>query len=384
MRAYGSFRPVAIAYALFHMACHQGPDAVEGTPSTALRTDQNTAMGTGAEQDDVLRESLASRALSPETTFGALVRQVAELDRNGKAYSNEHCLLRAPSGSGPWRLSADLAVALRPLPDVPEDLDVALNNREALSVLTRWGHIGAGARGPMLAALTTSPPSARQQALIIIITDRGIYGRSSNVALPIGWQGGLDLEKVNTFITKQRAQLASAVDGIYVTAERDVPLLEIRRVLEILAPIKVPVAFATSLVSGTRQPKAQDPSTELLCPNGLPALVAGTAYGTLARETMKTAIGGLKERAERCMKASSGTSVTGDVLRLQARLSPNGQVIQTCFVVDEVGDLGLRRCIEKALLDLDFPAPNPTGYVDIDLPLRFVYLPAASQAPLCK
>lgn len=328
---------------------------------------------------------MASRHLSPKTTFGVLVDQIAALDSQGLGHSDDQCVLQAPKDSDTWHLSADLAVAVHPLPQVPSDLDDQLNNREASSVLTRWGHVGAGARGLMLAALTASPPSARQQVLILVITDRGVYGRSSNVAVPLGWNGALAPKDAITLLQKKRTQLASAVDGIYLTAERDIPLQHLKVVLGDLSPLQIPVALATSLAKGTRQPPTQrQASSELLCPNGLTPLPKGTAFGTLEPAQLQDVTMRLKQRAAVCMEHASGTSAEGELLKIVSRLNPQGNVVQTCFVADELSDVGLRRCVEKVLLDLSFPAPNPPGYVDIRIPLRFVYLPATAQKPLCQ
>jgi hypothetical protein len=377
MRAFGIPKSCQGLCTLLLLACGSASTTGPAAKSTPSATDPVL------HESDLLHESLASRVVKPDTTYGALVQQLAELDAHGLAHSDEACLLSIAKGTGQWHLSADLAVAVRPLPETPVDLDAQLANRQASSVLTRWGHLGAGAKGPLLAALTTSPPSAREQALVIFVTDQGIYGRSSNVAVPIGWEGALKPEQLSALLRRQREQLSSSVDGIYITAERDIPLSQIKALLVDLTPLQVPVALAAALAKGTRQPPVKEPSSELLCPKGLPPLESGSTYGTLEPRQLQEARKTLQERAETCMEHASGTTAEGNMLNLATRLDQSGKIIQACFVTDEIGDVGLRRCVNQALKAVQFPAPEPAGIVDINIPLRFVYLPAFAQQPIC-
>lgn len=378
MRAFGIHASCQVLCSVLLLAC----GSASSTSATAKSTP--SAQDPVLHESDLLHESLASRVVKPTTTYGSLVDQIAELDRRGLAHSDEACLLSMSKGSDQWHLSADLAVAVRPLPEAPIDLDAQLSNRQAASVLTRWGHLGAGAKGPLLAALTTSPPSAREQALIIFVTDQGIYGRSSNVAVPIGWDGALNPEQLGALLRKEREKLSSSVDGIYITAERDITLEQVKRLLVDLTPLQVPVALAAALAKDTRQPPKKEASSELLCPRGLPPLDPGTAYGTLEARQLQEARKTLQERAETCMEHASGTSAEGNTLNLTLRLDKSGRLIQACFVNDEIGDVGLRQCVNQALKEVRFPAPEPPGIVDINIPLRFVYLPAFAQQPICQ
>ncbi|MFW5876139.1 MAG: hypothetical protein ACOCXM_05340, partial [Myxococcota bacterium] len=65
----------------------------------------------------------AHRALGPAATFGELVAAARALDDAGAGDADAGCLLRSPpTSAGGWRLEADLAVAVRPLPDAPANL----------------------------------------------------------------------------------------------------------------------------------------------------------------------------------------------------------------------------------------------------------------------
>ena len=78
------------------------------------------------------------RLLALEATYTDLVAAARTMDDATSAQGSENCLLRG-DGIGAYRFEGDIAVAVRPLPDPPEDLDEWLGNSTSMVSLTRWG-----------------------------------------------------------------------------------------------------------------------------------------------------------------------------------------------------------------------------------------------------
>jgi hypothetical protein len=207
-----------------------------------------------------------SRALGLTATFGDLVSAARALEDAGAADASVGCLLR---GSGPYRLEADLAVAMRPLPEAPADLDARLESARSVRLFSRWGQLGLGGDLAAAAFTTTAPPRG-EHATAWVLTDRGLW------ILPVGEgparAGPLALREAGA-----RATGAAARGLVVVLAEAGVALADLRTVLAALAGTHANVALAVSLAAEVRlpAPTPASASNEGLCPDGLPELADG-------------------------------------------------------------------------------------------------------------
>lgn len=313
------------------------------------------------------------RGLPADATFTQLLDIARGLDRRRDTASDDGCILGG--GGDAWRLAADLAPAIRPLPEADDDLDTRLAaGVSAVTVLTRWGALGAGqAEGLSLSAVTTTLPSASTSARVWFVTDRGLYERSTDGTVGAVEPGG--------------PPSTEDISSLFIAAEAGVPLSRLAEVLA-LAPRSLAghIGLAVTLAEGTRLPDAPDPpalDSAPLCPEGLPALAEETAYGALSAEHLRSRLGPLRERATICVSTASGPGAAGGRFEVVMRIDATGAVTDACVQSNSADDPALRACLVRALRDLRFDAPSPAGVLDVALPL--VLSPAATQrqAPLC-
>ncbi|MFK7989129.1 MAG: hypothetical protein AB8I08_24130 [Sandaracinaceae bacterium] len=313
------------------------------------------------------------RDLAGDATYADLLDVARGLDQRRDTASDEGCLLGG--GEHAWRLAADLAPAIRPLPEADTDLDARLSSGAGeVTVLTRWGPLGRGhAEGIALTAVTTTLPTARSSARVWFVTDRGVYVRSTD-----GSMG-------TTEPTEQ-----PRIDGLptlFIAAEAGVPLSRLAEVLA-MAPRSVAghIGLAVALAEGTRLPEpAAPPATEgaPLCPEGVPPLAEEAPYGSLSADQLRSQLGPLRERAAICVSTATGPGAAGGRFDVAVRIDAEGAVGDACVQSDSAGDPALRGCLVRALRDLRFDAPSPPGVVDVALPLVLSPAAAQRQAPLC-
>jgi hypothetical protein len=55
-----------------------------------------------------------------------------------------------------------------------------------------------------------------------------------------------------------------------------------------------------------------------------------------------------------------------------------------CLLEDDIRDPVLGRCLIETFRGLSFPAPDPSGFVDVHLPLRLSPAGFAPQRPICR
>jgi hypothetical protein len=65
------------------------------------------------------------------------------------------------------------------------------------------------------------------------------------------------------------------------------------------------------------------------------------------------------------------------------RIAADGKPRELCMVKDTIGDAVLRRCVVQAARTLNFPAPSPAGFVDVQLPLEIALTGPVAQRPVC-
>ena len=167
----------------------------------------------------------------------------------------------------------------------------------------------------------------------------------------------------------------------YVSAEAGVSLETVARLLSVL-PADKAIALAIVLPAGTKLPAATPPPAPSadLCPDGLPELDANEAQGDLERSAIVAALPPLQDAATECMRNATGAARAGGKLVLGLRVARDGNVSRACTVRDAIGDAALATCVLSGARQLRFPAPNPAGSVDVQLPLSLSPLgPQASK-----
>ena len=310
-----------------------------------------------------------SRVLAPEATFRDVVRVARGLHDRAAGDSEAGCLFDAREGE--LRLAADLAVAIRPLPEPPPDLDERLAQGEGVTALTRWGV--RGDEGTLGLATFTNHPPPRGDGTAMFVTDDGVYLRSlvDRDAFEIG------------AVPVDAAIRAVASSGtVYVTAEGGASIETLHQLfarLSAAAP-DTAVVLATVLAPSTSFPvEATPPSEANLCVDGLEA--SGDAAGNYDDPSaVMSALGPVQGRAAECM--AQGRSAGGRLV-VAFRVAADGSVTDVCAELDETGDPQLRACVLRAVESSSFPPPDIEGAVDLRLPLDLVAETTTAQAPVC-
>ncbi len=329
----------------------------------------------GAEAEPAAVET-SPRALGPTATFADLVAAVRRLDDRGQGESDAGCLLRGRGEVGAaWRLEADLAVGVRPVPD-PSPLAGRLADGGPVTVLTRWGRRGSG--GVSFAALTTLPPPREGDATLVAITDDGILLRLTGEAVGAS-DGGP--HRVSALAGPLSGMLERASAEVYVTAE---PGTSLRRVREVLAALPADAQQRAALavvlpdaVTLPEPPTADD--AEGLCPEGLTP--SGEDPGELDAARLRAALAPLAELGATCLSRAAPEAARGGRVELLLRVGVGGQVRQACLQRDGIGDPLLRACMLNAVRGLTLP--DPAGDVDVRVPLLLAPDRSEVQKALC-
>jgi hypothetical protein len=329
-----------------------------------------------------------ARALGATATFSDLVAAVRRVDDRNEPESTAGCLLRGGDGVGaPFRLEADVAVAVRPVGDAPGELARRLEAHDGgVRLLSRWGQQG---EDPAMAVmtLTSTPPPTGAPSVVAIVTDLGVHLRSTAGPLPAAARGPF---AAGDLAARLAAAPSEAPSVIVVTADAGISLGRVRSVLAAL-PDGAPVALGVMLAENTRlpdEPPRPEAETDGLCPDGLPEPGDGPieghfGEGGLSPEALLGALGPFREAATDCLGAATGAAAAGGRLIVVFRVGADGRIAEACVRTDEIGDAGVRRCVLDALRPATFPQPDPAGTVDVSLPV--VLRPDASlrQRPLC-
>ncbi len=322
--------------------------------------DERTRAEVGSEET---RPPASARDLAADATFAELVAAARRQDDLRDQDSSAGCLLRAH----PLRLEADLAAAVRPLPEPPASLTGRLDR---VAVLTRYGAIGEPDAPLGLVAFTTTRPAAGAAALVLVISARG---------LSLGRTGQARFDEIDP------SRLASLDDGsslVFVTASADVPVSELVRVLAALPAMPGRVALAVALPGGTRLPAVASEEVETAPICALEPM-PDEAWGDLSVEALRSGVAPLAERARLCAGTTNGPGALGGRVVLSMRIDPRGRVSEACVSEDETNDGVLRACLVAAARELGFPAPSG-GAVDVALPLRIEPGLTHRQVALCE
>jgi hypothetical protein len=323
------------------------------------------------------------RQLGADATFTDLLRAARTLDDRRDQRSDAGCLVRPPSAGRGWRLEADLAVAVRPLRNAPDDLDELLSaDGSPVDVLSRWGARGPGEPAhPTFAAVTTTLPPQRPTARVWVVTDRGVYVRSTDAPTEATAPGSVD-EAVAALGDP------ASLGALFVSAEGGLPLSRLAEVLEAVPDdLAGRVGLAVALEPGTRLPETpqgeEEAAEDAHCPDGLPALAEDAPVGSLRPQVIVSSLGPLRQGAEICVGTTGGPGAAGGRVVMALRIGPDGRVEEACAVEDETNDPALRACLANAARATAFPAPDPPGHVDVQLPLVLSPVESQRQRPVC-
>lgn len=319
-----------------------------------------------------------SRSLEAVGTFGALVGRVRELDQSEGEGSTEGCLLGGTgSGERPYRLGADLSVAVRPLPVAPRRIGSRFSTAAASPrVLSVWGSRGDGGLG--LVVFTSTPPLPEAELMVIALTERGLF---------LTHTGSPPAPSPPFPLAELPARLAALAEpaAVIVTADGATPLASLRALLGSLSSLESPVALAVALPEGTRLPAPRRSGSEEetgFCPEGLDPPPEDATEGTLDSAEIRAALAPFARDAPSCFAAARHGAVSGRY-ELTFRIESDGHVSSACAMADTARDAALRDCLLRRLGSIRFPRPQPAGFVDISLPVELAAAPIETQRPLC-
>jgi hypothetical protein len=297
------------------------------------------------------------------------------LDAANHTQSQEGCLIASAPEA---RLAADLLVATRPLPDVPQELATSLSKAAGpATVFTAWGVSQGELPDIVLAAFTTTTPaSAKALPLALFVTSQGVFVRGAPLVLRARPEA-LDTSAAGTLLAQ-----VSEPSIVYVSAEAAIPVAQLAAAMRSI-PNRFELALAVVLPKGTRLPAAPERSQELLCPDGLPEPTSDEPEGSLEPAALRATLTPLRDAALQCATSTGGLALQGGRLELGLRIGPDGRARELCMVRDSIGESILRRCVIEAARSLAFPAPNPAGFVDVQLPLEIALTGPAAQRAAC-
>jgi hypothetical protein len=344
---------------------------------------RDPASGDGAGGGESPPVAADTRVLGAGATFADLVSAARRLDDTGRADSDAGCILRGSEGL-PWKLEADLSVAVRPVPEAPADLDERLGRaRGAVRVLTRWGALGAEGGDVALVGLTSTFPLRESEGVALFLTDRGVWVRD----LAAGAEAPAEALPLDDAAARVLERIERVAMPVFVTAEAGIPLGRVRQLLAALptalsglVAIAVPLAEETRLPETTTAPAGD----RMMCPDGLPAPTADMQLGNIAPEDIIGSLTPLRDGARQCFDNTTGPAALGGRLVLHFRIGPEGQITEGCYTEDDIDDITLRTCVREAARATRFPAAGPSSFVDAALPLVFTPDASLRQAALCE
>jgi hypothetical protein len=316
-----------------------------------------------------------ARRLPTGATFADVVDAARGADGAGETHSEAGCLFGA--GQSP-RLEADLMPAARPLPPAEPRLAALVENRVgSVGVLSAWGNVGGELSDVLLLAFTTTSPSAvKLPAVALFLTAAGVFVRGSEPVLR-AQPDALSAADAAALLARLNAPAI-----VYVTADAGLPLHALIALLRAI-PNRLELALALALPKNTRLPGPATPSTEGMCPEGLPAPAKGEREGSLRVEEAQAAVAPLRQAALACALAAGGRALLGGRVVLGLRIGANGRASEACVVRDELNEPLLRRCLRSAARELSFPLPTPDGFADLEIPLQVALEGPNPQRPTC-
>lgn len=343
---------------------------VRSTSQTTSARPEDPSAGASAT-DSAAAEPRLGRSLAPHSVFADLVQHAEPLEGTdpGAGEAAGACLLA--SAEAGFALHAPVHQALRPLPQPASDLGGALKEARSVQVLTPWGSYGSES-SLVLASFTAFTPARR--ALALLLTHQGVSVRGT---APDEDALATDNAPVQSLATW--GPLEGTI--VFVTAEAQVPVSELYRLLEELARRRAAVALATVLPPHTRMPSAPRPTPGRACPDGLSAIEA--VEGELSRDAILSGLSTLRTRAPDCLLRGDAAGAAGGQVEIALRIDATGQVSEACLVRDDIADPVVGACVLELARASRFSPPSPAGVVDVQLPLVLRPHSAPAPAPVC-
>ena len=343
-------------------ACGGDPEPVE-----PVEVESESEGGEHSTEVETVRDQ--PRALGATATFGDLVASARRLDDRGDAESSVGCVLRGSAESMSWRLEADIATGVRPLPDAPTELAPRLAEPKRLRILSRWGQRGEGTLS--LAVFTALPPPDRGAEVAVLITAAGIFLAST------------DAPSTGPHRPDVLATLLGDIDAVrlFLSAEAGTSLARVREIAARLpSRFAGKTALAVVLADNVQLPEPTRADTGAgMCPDGLPETNA--ASGDLDASRITPSLAALHQGGGECFLRASPEAARGGRMDLAIRVAADGSVDSACATADALGDPNLRACVLSVAGGLQFPEPG--GVLDLVLPLRFQPDRSATQTLLC-
>jgi len=313
-----------------------------------------------------------SAQLALGASFAELVRSASELD--GSARPPGACLLARSQSA--FVLAGELALAVRPLPPAPDDLDEALKSVERVELLGAWGRHGDGNGKLALVGFTASAPA--RSAIALILTDRGLSLRGAS-GTAVSPRDALDR---NAALAALAAASASEPPTIFVSAEAGIPLRDVYALLEVLTLRGLEVVLSVSLSTNTTLPLPTSASARVArCADGLSATNA--PEGSLPTSEIMAGIAPLKEHAADCLLRGDARGAAGGRLSVAFRVAADGRVQEACISSDELADPGVLACVVDLARTLSFAPPAAGGVLDLELPIVLRASARAVQRAAC-
>jgi hypothetical protein len=285
-----------------------------------------------------------------DRTFGALVA-------SPPLASEKSCLL-VETHDG-LALGVPLVSAVNPRPGPPTDLGRRLTREShGVTLFTLYGQFGDG--GVPLAAITRHAPPLGP-FVAIYLTSAGAHiaapGRDTAGPLPDD-----ELDVVLSRIGVDSSYLVAVVP-----ADETAPMV-LAAVLRTIDARGAEPTLALPLPEGTRHRRHEsEPDHTGMCGSS----DTSAPRGELSMPAIRAGIAGLGADVRACRAQSSGyEAARGGILGLFVRVGADGRVAIACVDEDTIGDAALRACVLGAARSLVFEAPDPSGFVDLRLPLR--------------
>lgn len=301
----------------------------------------------------------ASRGLTirPVTPYASVVERIAALERGEGAA----CLFEERGVD--YVFVGEPATAITPMPPVDDaGLRIALA-APRLRLVSRWGIDGDS--GPFVATLTHHAPAGPEGALVVFVGLSQASLRATGATPP-------PVDRLSPGGLLDALRRAPTAPLVVFVAEAGLPFSSLRPYLEAADAGSANVALGVALSPGVDVPPPRaepERSRAGLC-DALEPLEAGASVGAVGRDAARAAMQPLREAATRCAESSASRRVAaGGRMRLAVRIGPGGTATLACMLEDAIDDAGFRRCLLDAAMQNAWPAPSPSGYVDVVAPL---------------
>lgn len=323
-----------------------------------------------------------SRTLPLGATFGDLVSTVRALEDAGEGDAALECSFRA-LGANQWRVEADLAIAVRPLPEAATNVAARLRSGSGpVQILSRWGRLGpAEANLNLVAMFSGAPWQGDTSAVALFLGSDGITARGAGVRLPESLS--LPMERLTPEHVDALTSLGTGV--VLATADSSMGLGAMITALQPLTERGLRVGLGVLLPPNTRLPEVvgepADSTTQGLCGPPL-AELAESEIGERDISELRDAIRSLQPGVQGCIARVGGGMRPEGRIGVRLRIAASGQIAESCVTEDQHGVVPLRACVLEQVRGLRFGAV--AGAVDVEFPLRLSRRSVAEATWLCE